>query len=55
VQARRSGKTWVASLLPGERVLIAAGGVRDAFGETNGKAVTARGAATGAAPSKTKS
>jgi hypothetical protein len=49
VRAKRAGRTWVVALRPGERVTIAPGGVRDAFGETNGKAVVGSGVATGSA------
>ncbi|MCU1587938.1 MAG: hypothetical protein JWN31_1431 [Frankiales bacterium] len=42
VSAQRTGKTWVIPINPGDRVSIAPGGVRDTFGETNGKALVAR-------------
>ncbi|MCW2543281.1 MAG: hypothetical protein JWM40_833, partial [Frankiales bacterium] len=42
VMATHVGTGWVVPLGSGERASIAPGGVRDSFGETNGKAVAAR-------------
>ncbi|HUR51455.1 MAG TPA: hypothetical protein VMZ11_04965 [Mycobacteriales bacterium] len=42
VRARLAGGSWVADarLRPGERAVILPGGLRDAYGETNGRAIT---------------